>query len=506
MTATTWAISFSGLKPELISVQAHLNNGLQVFNIVGLADKAIAESKERIRAAFSSIGLSLPTRRITINLAPAAIHKEGSHFDLPIALALLGAAEIIPPFELENYISIGELSLDAKINPVQGVLPSAIFANENEKTLICPAANQREAAWSGSAPFIATDNLMQLINFLNEKQFPPINQYLESKAPSATISYPKFEEVKGQEATKRALEIAAAGGHNVLMIGSPGSGKSMLAQRLPGIMPPLTSREILETSIINSIAGRLDEQGIQTQRPFRAPHSSSSLAAIVGGGRNAKPGEVTLAHNGILFLDELPEFSRNTLEALRQPVEERVITVARANAHITYPANFLLIAAMNPCRCGYYGDVSAACSKAPRCAEDYQSRISGPLYDRFDLQVEVFPIDFRQYHQPSSTDITTTESIRERVISARQLQFQRYNSEEILNSNVSGELLEQITAIDGELIPILEKAMLKFKMSMRAYTKLLRVARTIADLEQAETISKDHIFEALSFRLAKLRS
>jgi magnesium chelatase family protein len=501
MVARLSSVSFMGINTLDIDVQVHLSSGLPNFNIVGLADKSVGESKDRIRSAFSSLGLALPAKRITVNLAPADVHKEGSHYDLVIALGILTEMDIIPFEEITQYIILGELALDGSISAVNGILPASIAANAAEKGVVCPAANAVEASWSGNGEIIAPENLLEIINHFSGRQL--ISRVPPEIQTRTEGTHPDLADVKGQAIAKRALEIAAAGGHNMLMIGPPGSGKSMLAARLPGIIPPLETKEVLEASMIASIVGEIDDRrGLVTQRPFRTPHCSSSMAAIVGGGRNAKPGEVTLAHHGVLFLDELPEFSRNVLDALRQPIETGEITIARVNSHVTYPANFQLVAAMNPCKCGYYGDIANSCSKAPLCAEQYQSRISGPLLDRFDIKVDVVNSNIFTYQNEPAEP---SEQVRTRVIAARDIQAKRYANKGIrLNSQADGQLLMNVVNLDQESQDFLRNSLEKINISMRAHNRILRVARTIADLQKSENVSKSHLAEALSFRVAKL--
>ncbi len=498
MVATLRTVSFEGVGAVPIEVQAQIAPGLPAFTIVGLPDKAVAESRERVRAAIHALGLALPARKIIINLAPADILKEGSHFDLPIALGLLVAMGVLPQDELAEYVSLGELSLDSRILPVSGVLPASLHANAEGLSLICPEANGREAAWSGLERILAPHSLLSLINHFKGLQ---LLSQPEPGAPAKAANVPDMREIKGQETARRALEIAAAGAHNLLMCGPPGAGKSLLASCLPGILPPLDTEEILEVSQIASVAGRLEGGNLSRLRPFRDPHHSSSMAAIAGGGKKALPGEVSLAHCGVLFLDELPEFQRPVLEALRQPMESGSITVARAAAHVTYPARFQLIAAMNPCRCGHLADAARACNKAPRCAEDYQTRISGPLLDRIDLSIDVpemSPLAMlsAQSGEPSAT-------VAARVASARNIQKERYAKMQLpyrTNTEISGEALKAIVAADGQADQLLNKATEQLKLSMRGLTRTLRVARTIADLESAETVGQRHIAEALSYR------
>lgn len=492
-------LSFIGINTEAVDVQIHIGSGLPAFTIVGLANKAIAESKERIRAAFTSIGLSLPPKRITVNLAPANLIKEGSHFDLPIALGLLGEMNIVPQEELEGYIVLGELALDSSIAPVNGILPSAIWANSTDKGIICSDKNHTEALWSGNQNIVSAKNMLEIINHFTGKQL--ISRSV-SEAKIVETNYPDLKDVKGQKIAKRALEIAAAGNHNMLMIGPPGSGKSMLAKRLPGIIPHMSKQEILEASIIASISGQFKEKGLTKSRPFRDPHCSSSVAAMVGGGKNVKPGEITLAHLGVLFLDELPEFHKDALESLRQPLEDGGITIARANHHISYPAKFQLIAAMNPCKCGYFGASNTSCHKAPKCAQDYQNKISGPLYDRFDIQIDVPEVNAFQINNEKGGE--SSAIIAKRVLKAREIQCKRYGNLNITtNSELEGEALNDVIMLDYKSETLLKEATEKFRLSMRAFNKILKVARTIADLEGHEHVNHIFISEALSYRMSK---
>ncbi len=502
MVAHINTVSFQGIEVRAVDVQVQLSNGLPAFNIVGLPDKAVAESKERVRAALHSLGLSLPPKRLTVNMAPADLSKEGSHFDLPIALGVLGAMGVLPKEELTNYVVLGELSLDASIRSVSGVLPAAMHANENDRNLICPKECGSEAAWAGDIDILAPQDLLQLINHIKGSQL--LSQ------PEATLSNDNvsgitdLSHVKGQETAKRALEITAAGGHNLLMIGQPGSGKSMLASCLPGILPPLSPRQALELSMVHSIAGMLPDGGLIRQRPFRAPHHSASQPALIGGGQKVKPGEISLAHHGVLFLDELPEFARGTLEALRQPLETGDVLVARANAHVRYPANFQLIAAMNPCRCGYLGDSDRECTKAPRCAGDYQSKISGPLMDRIDIHVDVPPVSITDLQEAPNGE--QSKVVAARVMNVRSIQENRYKNlgmkdSAFVNANASGDILDMVTKMSDETREILTKSAKKSKLSARGYYRILRVARTIADLNGGEDmLSKADIAEALSYR------
>ena len=499
MVARSYTVAFEGIEARLIEVQCALSPGVPSFSIVGLADKAVSEARERVRAALNTLSIALPARRITVNLSPADMPKEGSHFDLPIALALLAAIEILPKDTVEGLVALGELSLDGKLIPVAGALPAALAAAEAGRSLICPAASGSEAAWVGQTGVVAPASLGETIQHLTGARVLPPSEPGEVKADAGGAD---LREVKGQERAKRALEIAAAGRHHLLMVGSPGSGKSMLAARLPGILPDLSPDEALETSMIHSRAGLIDAGGISRRRPFRAPHHTASMAAIVGGGKGAKPGEISLAHNGVLFMDEFPEYPRGVLETLRQPIETGDVVVARANAHVKYPCRFLLIAAANPCKCGYMADPGRACSRAPACGEDYMGRISGPLMDRFDLRVEVPPVSFQDLDLPASGD--SSEEVARRIGAARGIQLARYTSraEVRVNADAEGALLEEVATPDDEGRALLTQAAERIGLSARGYHRVLRVARTIADLEGEETVGRTAVAEAISFRIA----
>ncbi len=501
MIAHIPTVAFSGIEVQPIDVQVQISPGLVAFNIVGLPDKAVAESRERVRAALHSLGLALPAKRITINLSPADVVKEGSHYDLPIALGLLVMMNILPLEEMTRFTALGELALDSTLTPVSGVLPAAIDALSRERGIICPAACGGEAAWAGDIEVLAAPNLLSLINHFKGTQ---VLSRPEPAVLEDTIALPDLRDIKGQETAKRALEIAAAGGHNMLMMGPPGSGKSMLAARLPSILPPLLPREALETSMIHSVAGLLNDGKLLRHRPYRDPHHSASLPAMVGGGSRVKPGEISLSHGGVLFLDELPEFDRSTLEALRQPIETGKVMIARAQNHITYPARFQLIAAMNPCRCGHLDDAALACGRAPKCAQDYQSKISGPIFDRIDLHVDVpaiGPLDL--INVPTGE---TSAMVAQRVQRAREIQSQRYQiylhaSRPVrTNADAEGEVLEQAAILETSAFKLLSEATEKLKLSARGYHRVLKVSRTIADLAESDMIGRVHVAEALSFR------
>ncbi|MCR9149745.1 MAG: YifB family Mg chelatase-like AAA ATPase [Rhodobacteraceae bacterium] len=499
MVARAYTVAFEGVEARIVEVQCAVAPGMPAFQIVGLPDKAVSEARERVRAALTALSIALPSKRITVNLSPADLPKEGSHFDLPIALALLAAIDILPREDVETTVALGELSLDGRLVAVIGALPAAMAAAEEGRQLLCPAACGAEAAWVGATPVIGAATLMEVVrHYTGQSPLPPAT-------PGEVIAAPArrdLRDVKGQERAKRALEIAAAGRHHLLMIGTPGSGKSMLAARMPGILPPLTPAEALETSMIHSLSGLLEEGGISRARPFREPHHTASMAAIVGGGRGAKPGEISLAHNGVLFLDEFPEFPRAVLETLRQPIETGEVVVARANAHVRYPCRFLLVAAANPCKCGYLSDPARACARAPACGEEYLGRISGPLLDRFDLRIDVPPVAYRDLDLPETGE--GTADVAARVAAARQRQEDRFAdvAETRVNADAEGELLERIAAPDSEGRAMLARAADRLSLSARGYHRVLRVARTIADLAGAETVSAPHVAEAISFRLA----
>jgi magnesium chelatase family protein len=498
MTARTYTVAFEGVEARLVEVQCAVSPGSPSFTLVGLPDKAVTEAKERVRAALQALSIALPAKRITVNLSPADLPKEGSHFDLPIALALLAALDVIPRDAVETVVSLGELSLDGRLIAVAGALPAAMAAAVEDRTLLCPRACGAEAAWVGATQVLGATSLDEVLHHYTGRA--PLSA-AEAGEVTGSATHRDFREVKGQERAKRALEIAAAGRHHLFMVGTPGSGKSMLAARLPGILPPLSAPEALETSMIHSLAGLLTEGGISRDRPFREPHHTASMAAIVGGGRGAKPGEISLAHNGVLFLDEFPEFPRTVLDTLRQPIETGTVMVARANAHVRYPCRFLLVAAANPCKCGYLSDPNRACGRAPICGEDYLGRISGPLMDRFDLRVEVPPVAFTDLDLPASGE--TSASIAGRVSAARDRQSARFrNASELrVNADLEGSALEDHATPDTEGKELISRVAERMGLSARGYHRVLRVARTIADLEGSPDVRRPHIAEAVSFRL-----
>lgn len=492
MVALVQTVAYLGLEARSVEVQCQVASGLPRFSIVGLPDKAVSESRERVQAALSAMGLALPPKRITINLSPADLPEDGSHYDLPIALALLAAMGVTDAEQLGDWIAVGELSLDGRVVASPGVLIAALHANTTERGLICPNAQGPEAKWASSVPVLAPRDLASLLSHLKGTQTleQPTRGAIAEPPPAADL-----KQVKGQETAKRALEIAAAGGHNLLMMGPPGSGKSLLASCLPGILSELTPSEALEVSMVQSVAGTLEEGRISRARPFRAPHHSASMAALTGGGLKVRPGEVSLAHLGVLFLDELPEFQRPVLDSLRQPLETGKVDVARANAHVTFPAQVQLIAAMNPCRCGYAGDPAGQCNRYPRCVGDYQARLSGPLLDRIDLHVEVGAVSAMDMALPAASE--GSAEVAARVEAARQRAIKRGVRS---NAELEGEGLDLHAAPEDEARALLMRAAEKLNLSARGYTRVLRVSRTIADLAGADSVARPHVAEALSYR------
>lgn len=481
-----------------IDVQVQLAAGLSKpeFNIIGLADRAVKESAERIRNVLSALNLTLPPKRLTVNLSPADVEKSGSHFDLPILCGILCAIGVLPEDKLSKYMILGEIGLDGAIVKTDGILPAGVWAAKNNMGIICPATQGAEAVMSHNNDILAATHVMELINHFNGTQ---VLRAPDSGTPAqnAAANIGDMADVHGQTAAKRALEIAAAGGHAMLMIGPPGSGKTMLASRLPTILPEMTTDEILETSTIYSIAGKMDNNALITSRPFRAVHHTASAHALAGGGSKAHPGEISLAHNGVLFLDELPEFNRATLEILRQPMESGCITISRVRQNATYPARFQLIAAMNPCPCGHLGNTALACSRAPRCAEAYQNKISGPLLDRIDLHVDVDAVNPWEMKNDDDVPRESSHDIRERVVAARRRQIARQGC---VNARLDGPELERAAPLSNELTDFLNNAAERMGMSARGYNRVKRIARTIADLRGSENIEMPDLAEALSYR------
>ena len=502
MLVKCYSAALQGINAETVTIEIHAVPGVD-FSLVGLPDNAVKESRDRIRAAMLVNGFKPPVKRLTINLSPADLKKEGTCYDLPLAIGLLAVAEEIPSARLERYMMAGELSLDGSLQPIHGALPIALCARaQGIKGLIVPKANAQEAAVVNGIEVIAADTLLDVVRFLRgEQQIDPLYVQLEDEWQRLSHDTDiDFSDIRGQQAVRRAMEVAAAGGHNLLMVGPPGAGKSMLAKRLPTILPPLTIEEALETTKIHSVAGLLEKgHALVVKRPFRSPHHTVTDVALIGGGTNPRPGEISLAHNGVLFLDEVPEYKRSALEVLRQPLEDRKITVARSKQTVEYPASFMLVAAMNPCPCGHYGDPMHPCTCTPSQIHRYKSRISGPLLDRIDIQCEVqaVPYDMLRSEQPGESSAT----IRQRVLQARRVQQQRFAGTPIhCNAQMSAKQVRQYCTIDTAGDNLLRNAMEKFGLSARAYDRILKVARTIADLEGKPNIEAPHIIEAVSYR------
>lgn len=503
MLVKTFSASVQGLNAQQVTIEVNLTRGIR-FCMVGLPDNAVKESHERIVAAVENSGYKFPAKQITINLAPADIRKEGSGYDLPIAIGIMAAEKQVETTLLEQTMMVGELSLDGGIQPVKGVLPIAIKARElGYENLFVPIQNVREAAVVNRVKVYGVSHISQVVNFLNGKE--PLTPYeMDTRKEffdhQSDVEY-DMADVKGQALVKRALEVAAAGGHNLIMVGPPGSGKSMMAKRLPSILPPLTLSESLETTQIHSVAGKLNkDSALIASRPFRSPHHTISQVALVGGGTNATPGEISLAHNGVLFCDELPEFQRQTLEVLRQPLEDRTINVSRAKYSVEYPCNFMFVASMNPCPCGYFGDPHHRCTCTPGQISRYLSKISGPLLDRIDIHCEIQAVPFAQLSQMEPGEPSSV--IRQRVIAARQIQAERFKDCKGIhcNAQMTEKMLHIFAEPDTQSLEMLRMAMERLKLSARAYTRILKVARTIADLEGSEKVLSQHIAEAIGYR------
>lgn len=503
MLVKVLAAAIQGINATLVTIEVNALRGIK-FYLVGLPDNAVKESQQRINSALNHNGLRFPSKQIIVNMAPADIKKEGSAYDLPIAIGILAADEVISTDKLEQYLIMGELGLDGKLMPIKGALSITLKAKElGYKGIILPESNAAEAAVVNGIEVLGAQNLIQVIKFLNnEEEIIPFSIDIERDFYSKQCNFPfDFSEVRGQENVKRAFEVAAAGGHNLIMVGPPGSGKSMMAKRLPSILPPLTLQESLETTKIHSVSGMMpDRTSLITQRPFRSPHHTISSVALCGGGGNPKPGEISLAHNGVLFLDELPEFSRDVLEVMRQPLEDRKICVARANYKVEYPAGVMFVASMNPCPCGYYNHPTKDCTCSPGQVQRYLNKISGPLLDRIDLQIEIVPVPFEEISKSAPGE--TSAAIRERVIAARKIQEERFKNEDGIycNAQMTPKLIAKYAVLDETSLSILKTAMSRLNLSARAYDRILKVARTIADLDNCEHITAHHVAEAIGYR------